>query len=302
MSYYESKFTKKEVQIFKIGEAIKDNVAVKVESYSYEDDDPAILDKLTALVQSGQSDSIDTLILGEWKEPYETEPPFLDFLIEHRNKFSIVKHLFFGDMDSEQCEMSWITQGNYEKLLAAYTDIESLYVQGSMDLSFGRFSLPNLSTFHLYTGGLPKNVLQEIIKSNTFQNLEDLEIWFGEEEYGASHDIEDVRAFLNLEMPKVKRLGLMNSELQNDIVKLLATHPILSQIEHLDISMGILQDEGGKVLLDGAFDHLKSITCEHHFMSEDMMSKLQAKFGDQLSLSEPEDDDGGEWYYVAVGE
>lgn len=38
-------------------------------------------------------------------------------------------------MDFEECEVSWIVQGNYEKFLKAFPNLKSLKIKGSAELS-----------------------------------------------------------------------------------------------------------------------------------------------------------------------
>ncbi len=152
---------------------------------------------------------------------------------------------------------------------------------------------------------MSENTLQDINDSNALKNIETIEWVFGSEDYGASISVEQVKALLDSELPNLKRLGLKNSELQTEIVELIANHPILAQLEELDISMGILQTPGGQILLDqyDKLAHLSKINCEFHFIDNTVVSHLKAKYGSALVISdEPEDNDGGEWFYVEVGE
>ncbi len=295
-------FLGKPIQDYKIGEKIEPNKILKISSRSY-DKSPTIVDQLQALITSGFSTNLQAIIFGVWQEAWDEKPPYVSFLIENRQHFPKLEHIFSGDMTFEDCEISWIVQTNYEDFFKSYSDLKTFYVRGANGLRFGHFSLPQLNKFVLESGGTNRESILDLIQSNAFQNLEHLEIWFGTEDYGANVTIQDIKALFDMHMPKLKHLGPMNSDLQTEIVTLLATHPITKQIETLDISMGILKDAGGEALLQSDnFNHLKHITCKHHYISEELCKKIKEKYGDRISITEPEDSENGEWYYVEVGE
>lgn len=278
---------------------INPDVAVKIESLY--DEEPLMPETLQKLIDTGLTDQIETMVFGQWNESWEAGPDFIEFMINNKDKFPNLKHIFTGDMTYMQCEMSWIIQANYNDFLKAYPKLESFAAQGGENLRFGKFSLPNLKEFTIWTGGLAKETLNDLILSDTFQNVEKLEIWLGTENYNGTCTIEEIKALLDLDIPNLKHLGLMNSDMQDDVVKLLATHPITQQLKTLNISMGILTDEGAKHLLNDGFDHIEKIYCEHHYMSENMMKDIVIKLQDRIELSESEGEDD-EYKYVSIGE
>lgn len=54
----------------------------------------------------------------------------LDGIVDNKEKFAHVDSLFVGDMDYEECEVSWILQGNYSALWAAMPQLKSLTIKG----------------------------------------------------------------------------------------------------------------------------------------------------------------------------
>ena len=64
--------------------------------------------------------------------------------MENKVKFEHIKSLFIGDMDCEDCEVSWIMQGNYNGLLQALPNLEALTIKGSVNLRLGKLESKNL--------------------------------------------------------------------------------------------------------------------------------------------------------------
>ena len=65
-------------------------------------------------------------------------------------------------MDYEDCEVSWIIQGDYSALWAAMPQLEKLTIKGSDSLSLGTIEHSNLKEFTIICGGLPTDVLEEV--------------------------------------------------------------------------------------------------------------------------------------------
>ena len=82
----------------------------------------------------------------------------------------------------------------------------------------------------------------------------------------------------------------------------LSATPLLAQIERLDLSMGTMNDEDAQRLLDNAkyFKHLEFLSVGDNFISDAMVDRLRAEFGDIIDCSGQEEDD--DWTYTSVGE
>jgi len=253
---------------------------------------------------------IQALIIGDWSsDDYytsDTNPDFLLLqLIEQRNKLPNLKALFIGDITSEECEISWILQTDYAPLLQAFPQLEQLRVCGSNGLGFSQLEHNNLKTLIIESGGLPETVIQSIIDAK-LPALEHLELWLGEKEYGFDGDIETIKPLLETgRFPKLRYLGLRDSEIVDEIAIEIATAPILNQLDVLDLSLGILTDKGAQALLNSErIKSLKKLDLHHHYMSTSMMEKLK-RLDIEVDVSEQEEDeyDDGEIYrYVAVSE
>lgn len=232
------------------------------------------------LLHSEEIKSIPHLVIGGWDEPYEEggSEEIVASLIKHKDKFNHLESLFIGDMESEACEISWIKQCDYAPLLENYPNLKSLTIKGSDGLSFEKIDHAHLTHFEIISGGLPVSVIEKIATAN-LPNLESLRLYFGVQEYGFDGNIDTIKSLLRADLfPKLTHLGLLNSEIQNEIVSALMESDILSQLKTLDLSMGLLFDKGGETLLANAekLAHLEKIKIEYHFMTEEMVARLQA--------------------------
>ncbi|SNR14412.1 STM4015 family protein [Tenacibaculum jejuense] len=298
----------RKVVTYTLNSEVDPTLAYKFISYEY-DNDPEILEFLNNFKAQENSDKVEEIVIGMWEEGYDkSSSHILNFFVENKDHFSNVKHFYIGDIESEENEISWIQQSSFENFLKAYSHIESLKVRGGNNLTFGTFNLPNLKTLTIESGGLDNELIEDIAKSkNSLTSLEELEIWFGTSDYGATVTKETVKKLLaDNPFPNLQHLGLMNAEIQDEIVAVLENHEILSRIKTLDISMGVLREEGGKSLLrNEALDQLEKINCDFHYMSEEQTKALRKRFGTKGSFEYSdyyEEAVEEDWYYVEVGE
>jgi len=162
-----------------------------------------------------------------------------------------------------------------------------------------------LKSLIIQSGGLGANVVREVAAAD-LPELEHLELWLGEENYGGDATVADLAPVLDGGLfPKLKYLGLRDSQIADQIARAVATAPVVERIRVLDLSLGALTDEGAAALLDSpAIARLEKLDVHHHYCSEEMTAKLQS-LGVEVDASEREEPDvyGDEvWRYVAVGE
>src|SRR5262249_31311861 len=86
----------------------------------------------------------------------------------------------------------------------------------------------------------------------------------------------------------------------------LASAPVVSMLDTLDLSMGTLGDEGAKALMKNpALRKLKHLILRHHYLSDEMMERLR-KLGPKVDVDDkqtPADGGDGELHrYVEVFE
>lgn len=243
---------------------------------------------------------LDGLVIGCWGESWDNSAqPIVDGIVENKDKFAGIKSLFVGDMEFEECEVSWIEQADYSGLWAAMPQLEELTIKGSTNLSLGSIQHENLKSLEIICGGLPKEVLASIASAK-LPSLEKLSLYIGIEDYGFDGSVADIEAMLNQsDFPKLKELGILDSEEQDEVAEAVVKCKYMKQIQTLDLSCGTLTDKGGQLILDAlpSFANIKKVNLEFHYMSDEMMKKLQDLDADVNVDDQQEDDEyDGEIY------
>ncbi|KQX50850.1 MULTISPECIES: STM4015 family protein [unclassified Streptomyces] len=253
---------------------------------------------------------VRAVVVGGWDEAYDTSSAaIVTALMAANNRLTGLEAVFLGDMEAEDCEISWIVQSDVTPLLAAYPALRELAVRGGTSLVFPSVRHTGLESLTVESGGLGADVVRGIVGSD-LPALKRLELWLGTDEYGGDSTVEDLAPLLSgSSFPALRSLGLCNSVIQDAVVGAVAGAPVLARIEQLDLSMGVLTDEGAAALLDGQpLTHLSRLDLTHHYLSEAMADRLRAALephGVTVVIDDPQDpdDDGDEVYrYVAVAE
>ncbi len=220
------------------------------------------------------------LTIGAWQDAWDkSSTEVIDYLVTNKAKFPNLKQLFLGDMESEECEVSWIMQDNLSPLLESFA-LEELIVKGANGLRFKNAISESLKKLTIISGGISKITLKDIAEAH-FPNLEYLELWLGVEDYGFDAEISELEVFMQAKnYPKLKYLGLKNSELQDQITEKLFEFDLVQQLEVLDLSLGTLSDQGGQVLLEQLelLRQLKKLDLTHHFLSDQLVEELETAF------------------------
>lgn len=275
-------------------------------SYDDYEENITTISLIEAFAKDPNASKVSEIIIGAFDyEASESTEPIVSKLVEYKDIFKNVKAIFIGDITYEENEISWINQSNVNPIFAAYPNLEHFQVRGGTDLSLGEIKHDNLKTLIVETGGLPSNVVEEITNAQ-LPNLEKLEIWLGSENYGFESTVDDFAVIISGKtFPKLKHLGLMDSEIQNEVAIAVAQSPILNQLETLDLSMGILDDKGAQALLESdGIKKLKFLNLRHHYMSNEMMEKLKS-IGIPINMDDQEEadkDDDEEYRYIEVSE
>lgn len=266
------------------------------------DDEETLEDKLAQFLDAPGSADTSAIIIGLFGEHDATPQPCVEMLVAARQRLPKLRGLFIGDIVSEENEISWIQQTDLSPLFSAFPKLETFRARGGNGLGLGRINHPNLRTLIVESGGLPVTVLRDVLNSK-LPALEHLELWLGTENYGWDGAVEDLDPLFTGDLfPKLKYLGLRDSEIADAIAVRLARAPILHRLEVLDLSLGTLGDEGARALLASpAIKSLKKLDLHRHYISPDVMSALKAS-GLNVDLSDPEDEDSDGDRYVAVGE
>lgn len=252
-----------------------DENAIGIEMEGYDDITKEYF--LNKILEVQKSKNPEKLVIGSWPLAAEQDSGVLNLLIENKEVFSNLKSLYVGDMDYTACEISWIIQEDYAEFLKVFDELEHLTIRGSQELAFSTLDHKNLKSLELVTGGLPSTVIRSIADGN-LPNLEKLTLYIGSEYYGFDGDIEDIKYLMDnlYKFPKLKNLGLLNSEIQHDIVKMAINHPNIKTLEVLDFSYGMFTDITAKIILENKdkISHLKLLCLRRSFLSQNYYEKL----------------------------
>jgi hypothetical protein len=283
--------------------------AVRV-SLSYEAGEQGELwsDQFAALLAHADAPSVEGLVVGAWSEMFDQTGEaarVVEALVAARDRLPQLRAIFFGDIISEECEISWIQNTDMAPLLAAYPQLEHFGVRGSNGLSFGALRHSRLRSFVVQSGGLDARLVRAIAAAD-LPALEHLEIWLGTPDYGGDASVEDLAPILAGDgFPRLTYLGLRNSEIADAIAWALARAPVLERVSVLDLSLGTLSDAGATALLASpAVARLQKLDLHHHYCSPELVARLTAlPIAVDASDRQEDETDGDEtWRYVAVGE
>lgn len=250
---------------------------------------------------------LQEVIIGSWGECWDDDcQTIIDGIIEHKEKFMHIESLFIGDMEYDECEVSWIIQGNYEELLKALPNLKALTIKGSTDLVLGKIHHEELESLDIICGGLPKTVLTSI-KNAYLPNLRRLNLYIGSENYGFDGTVEDVVGILeNKSFSKLQYLGLGDSEIQDEIVEGVMKAEWPSALKILDFSNGTLTDKGAQCLLDNRarLENIQMIDLTHNYLTHKMQEKLSQLNAKVIMADNQEPDvyDGEVYYYAMLTE
>ncbi len=269
------------------------------------DDKQSWVEKFRALLSQPNIEQTQGLVVGWWgTEDSEAMPTeIIEALVSAQAQLPKLNTLFFGDVTYEENEVSWIQNTDLSPILAAYPKLVHFGVRGGNNLALGNLDSNTLKTLIIQAGGLDVSVVREVMNAK-LPNLEHLELYLGTEDYGANSSVDDLTPILDGTLfPKLKYLGLKNSDYEDQIAQVIANAPLLIGLEVLDLAMGTLTDEGAAALLTSdKVKGLKKLDLHHHFCSNEMMEKLKA-LPIEVDVSDKEgDDDEDGWRYVALGE
>ena len=253
--------------------------------------------------------NIDKLIIGDWGGAYEDScQAVLDAIADNADKFSHITSLFVGDMDYEECEISWIMQGDYSRIWEAMPQLKEITVKGSTDLKLGKIKHSSLESLTIICGGLGSDVIKEIEEAE-LPELKKLLVYIGSENYGFDGDADTVRSLLaNSDFPKLEYLGIADSQIQDELTAVVLDCKYIDRITTLDLSCGTITDKGGELLLKKLpeLKNLKKLDLSYNYLSDEMKDKLTAAApAVEMDLSdsqEADEWDGELWFNAMVTE
>src|SRR5262249_22533987 len=112
-------------------------------------------------------------------------------------------------------------------------------------------------------------------------------LWLGSAHYGGDSCPDDLAPLLGdaARFPKLRSLGLCDSEYTDAIAIALAGAPLLGRLEALDLSLGTLSDEGAEALLARPLvERLRRLELNHHYLSDRVARRFKSLKGVQVNL------------------
>jgi uncharacterized protein (TIGR02996 family) len=276
--------------------------AYRVDREDYDED---IVPKLESLLAEPAAGLLQALVIGCWggEDANAESDGVVDTLIAARGRLPNLRALFLGDIPYQENEISWIVQSDLTRLLVAFPHLEHFRARGGGGLVLGKFRHEHLESLAFEASNMPREVVRAIGTAD-LPALEHLEIWLGTDEYGANTEVADLEGILQARhLPSLRRLGIRNSEIADDVASALANAPVLERLRVLDLSLGNLSDRGAKALLAiPAVARLERLDIHHHYVSQALVERLRA-LGIQVEAGDPKEaddpDDPESYRYIA---
>ena len=139
-------------------------------SYDEAEEGVNLMDKI---LKDKKLPSLKQITIGCWGYEGEDCSDIADGIVENKEKFAHFEGLFWGDIDFEEQEISWIEQVDLSPVLDAMPLLNNLKIKGTNNLSIGKKPRPNLKSLEIISGGLPDSVVEDILGSD-LPNLEKL--------------------------------------------------------------------------------------------------------------------------------
>lgn len=260
------------------------------------EDETSISQRLDSLVANEGATALQAIVIGAWGKVCEGDDSgtIIETLAGFAPRLPELRALFLGDMTYSECELSWINQGDVTPLLRAFPNLREFGVRGGSGLRLSRIDHPHLVSLTIETGGLSRETIRDIFLCQ-FPALEKLVLLLGESNYGFDGGVEDLQPLMTGKLfPNLKHLGLMNSEIANDIAAVIVNAPVVERLEVLDLSMGNLSSEGVRSLMSLAEQKtLKRLNISHHYASPEEIETLKKALPFEL-VAAPASDDGDE--------
>ena len=306
ISEYATEFLGKKIVEFGLDSELADpkTIATRL-STGYDDPDDDLVNKVSHLLQDPLAAQLEALVFGPWlSEMFDAAPNgIVDVLVAASPQLPSLRGLFWGDITYMDCEISWINQSDLSPFFEAFPQLEEFRIRGSEGLSLGEISHDRLETLIIESGGLDASVVRQVANAE-LPLLKHLEVYFGDDNYGATAELEDAKALMSkTTFPNLKRLAIRNCMFTDDLAKAILDSDILPQLEAVDFSLGTLGDEGANALLSSPdkLKHLHELDLHHHYIPE-ATSQRFSELGIKVNLAESQGDIDADERYVSVGE
>jgi hypothetical protein len=242
-------------------------------------------DKLSSLLFDSQATKLEALVIGLW------DGNIVDQLVAAKDRLKSLNAIFIGDILSSECEISSIHESNISPILTAYPHLEVLQVRCGSGLCFSPLQHKYLEALLIETDGLSSSTISQICALD-LPELEHLELWLGEKNYGGDSSVEDLTPILfDGVFSNLTYLGLRNSQYSDEIAHAMVESPLIHTIRVLDLSMGTLSDKGAEVLLNSPpVQKLQILNLSGSYLSSEKTALLyfqhylQEEHGDNLAV------------------
>lgn len=303
------KFMGQKIADYDPEEGLKD-AARKAYRLRQEDSVADFLEAFEQLVADPHAGKLKALVISGWSTDEAGGAADDDYarkirkaLIDAAGKLTGLAALFINDTHGEEYEVSWQYFTDLAPLLEAYPKLEHLRVRGDATGKgkMGTLKSSALRSLQLEGSSLSRKLVQQVAAAE-LPALEYLEIWLGPEEYAEKKPMADLAPILSGELfPKLRYLGLRDSDAADEVAKAVAKAPILRHLETLDLSLGTLGDEGAEALIASpAVAKLQTLDIRRHYVSKAVLKQLKALPVKVLeSRSEREDEEGTRYVTVA---
>jgi hypothetical protein len=233
-------------------------------------------DELSSLLGRRGAKTIRALVIGPWWPEIPAEvngEEIVGTLVAERARMPALEALFIGHVTARFS--SRIEPGDAAPLFEAFPSLRILRIRGTNGLSLGQPKHRKLETLILESHGLDQGVVQQICAAE-LPALRHLELWLGEDSYGANVDVEDLDPILSGEkFPQLTRLGLRAAQHADDFAAAVAQSHLLERLEVLDLSLGTLGDRGVRALLASpSLARLKKLDIHDHYASGELIAEL----------------------------
>ncbi|MFJ3973039.1 STM4015 family protein [Streptomyces parvus] len=260
------------------------------------------------------TEQVRALVVGPWwRTDYTPFDEVLELLVDDASAFPALRGLFLADVVREECEVSWLRMCDITPVLEALPSLEEFAVRGCGHAGLGMRPLRHaaLKSLRFESGGLPGSLARAVAASE-LPALERLDLWFGSSWYGGDATVDDIRPLLSGgAFPRLRHLGLQNSEIQDEIAVAVGSAPVVARLETLALSMGTLSDTGGEALLTGQpLNHLSTLDLRHHYLTGPVLDRIRTACAPAVveggeaedDYADPDDEDDEPERYVAVSE
>jgi hypothetical protein len=272
------------------------------------DSELSLEEKLSALLERPGAKGMRALVIGPWWPEIASDvngEEVVGLLVAARDRLPALEALFFGDVVAYESEISWIEHGDASPLFSAFPALRTLRIRGANGLSLGQPKHRTLENLIIESGGLDVSVVRQIDAAE-LPALRHLELWLGDEGYGANVAVDDLAPILSGEkFPKLTRLGLRDARNADDVAAAVARSKLLERLEVLDLSLGTLGDAGARALLASpAIAKLKKLDVHHHYISAEVVAKLVdlGRHGVEVDAGDQRESEDDGHRYVAVSE